>query len=87
MKKSIEYIKDLYQTDPEGFIGSIAIAIFGYILIWHICPIILGLWKLTKQNFKMKQDFISAHGIAMIIMTFGQELQEKKEYINQNFNN
>jgi hypothetical protein len=43
MKKTIEYIKDLYQTDREGFIGSIAIAIFGYILIWHICPIILGL--------------------------------------------
>ena len=35
----------------------------------------------------MMQGFISAHGIAMIITTFGQELQEKKEYINQNFNN
>jgi len=43
MKKTIEYIKDLYQTDREGLIGSIAIAIFGYLLFWHIVPIISGL--------------------------------------------
>jgi hypothetical protein len=42
MKKTIEYIKDLYQTDREGLLGSVAITIFFYILIWHICPIILG---------------------------------------------
>jgi hypothetical protein len=43
MKKIIEYIKDLYQTDREGLLGSIAIAIFGYLLFWHILPIISGL--------------------------------------------
>jgi len=43
MKKTIEYIKNLYQTDPEGLIGSIAITIFGYLLFWHIVPIISGL--------------------------------------------
>lgn len=35
----------------------------------------------------MMQGFISAPGIATIIMIFGQELQERKEFINQNFNN
>jgi len=43
MKKTIEWIKDFYQTDREGLFGSIAIAIFGYILYCHIAPIILGL--------------------------------------------
>lgn len=43
MKKLINYIKDFYQTDREGLFGSIAIAIFGYILYCHIIPIILGL--------------------------------------------
>jgi len=35
----------------------------------------------------MKLGSTLAFGIAMIIMIFGQELQEKKEFINQNFNN
>ena len=43
MKKLFNYIKDLYQTDREGLFGSIAIAIFGYLLFWHILPIISGL--------------------------------------------
>lgn len=43
MKKAIEWIKDFHQQDPEGLYGSIAIYIFSYFLIWHICPIILGL--------------------------------------------
>lgn len=40
MKKTIEYIKDFYQTDREGLLGSIAIAIFGYLLLFQIIPII-----------------------------------------------
>jgi hypothetical protein len=43
MKKTIEYIKDFYQEDREGLILGIAIAIFGYLLFWHILPIISGL--------------------------------------------
>jgi hypothetical protein len=42
MKNLTNKIKTFYQQDPEGLIGSIAITIFFYILIWHICPIILG---------------------------------------------
>lgn len=40
MKKIIKFFKDFYQTDREGLFGSIAIAIFGYLLFWHIVPII-----------------------------------------------
>jgi hypothetical protein len=43
MKKIIEYIKDFYQTDREGLFLGIAITIFGYLLFWHIVPIISGL--------------------------------------------
>ena len=35
----------------------------------------------------MKQDFISAHGIAIQIMIFGQELPKRKENTNQILNN
>ena len=43
MKKIIEYIKDFYHEDLEGIIASIFIAIFAYVLLWHVFPIILGL--------------------------------------------
>ena len=50
MKKTIEYIKnffieskEFYQEDTIGFIGGVAIYLFLYFLLWHICPIILGL--------------------------------------------
>jgi hypothetical protein len=40
MKKISNYIKNFYQEDPEGLIGGIAIAIFGYLLLFYIIPII-----------------------------------------------
>jgi hypothetical protein len=43
MKKTIEYIKDFYQTDREGLFLGIAITIFAYVSYCHIIPIILGL--------------------------------------------
>lgn len=35
----------------------------------------------------MRQGFISAHGIAKTITTFGQELPKRKENTNQILNN
>ena len=86
MKKITDYIKDFYQTDQEGLFGSIAIAIVGYLLFWHILPIILGLWKSIKQNLKMKLGSILAPGISMNSKTFGQQFAERNEFTNQNFN-
>jgi hypothetical protein len=43
MKNLIKEIKLMYQVDPEGLFGSIAVCIFGYILFWHVLPIIEGI--------------------------------------------
>jgi hypothetical protein len=40
MKKLINTIKNFYYQDPEGLIGSIAITLFFYFLLFHIIPII-----------------------------------------------
>jgi hypothetical protein len=42
MKKTIEYIKDFYQTDREGLLGGIAISIFIFIIYVYVLPIIEG---------------------------------------------
>jgi succinate dehydrogenase/fumarate reductase cytochrome b subunit len=40
MKKLINTIKNFYHQDPEGLIGSIAITLFFYFLLFHLIPII-----------------------------------------------